>query len=232
MPIVIDPPVIPPLEPPADDGSNLWELLYESFDFHVEDDVHGVLQGMCIGWCAPAQPIYDLLRERDDGTPSWGILWDVDRCPAECLPYLAQAVGVVLTPEMTEEQVRNEIREPTGWARGREPAIRIAIRRTLSGPDSRVIIRSRIPGVGQHYIRVLKSECPDEARSAAVAREKVPAWEVLDFAAIDGVSWADDAAGWDDWAAVPATSRLGRPCRHSARRTARTIGDDRARKHR
>jgi hypothetical protein len=206
MPIVIDPPESPQLEPPLDDGSNLWELLYQELGFHVDDDVHGVLQGFCIGWCAPAQSIYDLVRERDDGTPSWGILWDVDRCPAEQLPYLAQCVGVVVTPEMTEEQIRNEIREPTGWARGREPAIRIAIQRTLDslvqGEEKRVIIRSRTPAVGEHYIRVLKSQCPDEARSAAVAREKVPAWEVLDFAAIDGVSWADVAAGWDDWSDI------------------------------
>lgn len=205
MPIVIDPPEAPPLAPPAEDASNLWELLYDSLGSHRDDDgaTNFALRRFCEAWCLPAQPLYDLVRERNDGTPGWGILFDVDRCPAACLPYLAQYVGVVITPEMSEEQIRNEIREPTGWARGREPAIRIAAQRTLTGAR-RVIIRPRTPKVGEHYIRTLKSETPDPVRTEAVLRAAVPAWECLDYAAIDGVAWTDIDAAWDTWADVDA----------------------------
>jgi hypothetical protein len=143
------------------------------------------------------QPVYDLVRERADGTPSWGILFDVDRCPAECLPYLAQYVGVVVTPEMSEEQIRNEIREPTGWKRGQPESIRVALRRTLTGEEPLVIIRPRTPKAGHHYIRTLKSQTPEPERTERVLREKIPAWEMLDYAAIDATTFADIAAGWE-----------------------------------
>jgi len=197
MPIVIDPPEARPLPPPADDGSNLWELLYESMGFHRDADEANdfALRKFCEAWCAPLQPIYDLVRERADGTPPWGILFDVDNCPAECLPYLAQYVGVVLTPEMSEEQIRAELKEPTGWKRGQPEAIRIALRRTLTGDEPLVIIRPRTPEVGHHYIRTLLSQTPEPERTERVLREKLlPAWELLDYAAIDGVTVLDVAS--------------------------------------
>lgn len=152
------------------------------------------LRRFCEAWCAPLQPVHDLVRERDDG-PAWAVLFDADLCPAESLPYLAQYVGVVITPEMSEEQIRNEIREPTGWARGRAPAIKIAAQRTLTG-TKRVIVRPRTPDVGNHYIRTFSTETPDEARTRAVLRAAVPAWEALDYEAVDAVTVEDVAAGW------------------------------------
>jgi hypothetical protein len=202
MPIVVDPPEAPPLEPPKDDGSNLWEELYAALGYHRETDPASgfSLRKFCEAWCSTLQPVYEIVRERDDG-PAWAILFDVDLCPATSLPYLAQYVGVVLTPEMSEEQIREELREPTGWARGRLPAIRLTAQRTLTG-TRRVIVRPRTPSVGKHYIRTLKAETPEEARTRVQVRAAVPAWEVLDYAAIDGVTWTDVDAGWDDWAEV------------------------------
>ncbi len=198
MPIVIDPPEAPPLPPPADDGSNLWELPYESLGFHRDDDEANdfALRKWCEAECAPLQAVYDLVRERE-GQAGWAVLYDADECPVESLPYLAQISGVVITPEMTEEQIRGEIKEPTGWKRGQPEAIRIALRRTLTGEEPLVIIRPRTPEVGHHYIRTLKSQTPEPERTERVLREKIPAWEKLDFAAIDGVSLADLEAGWE-----------------------------------
>jgi hypothetical protein len=208
-PIVIDPPGAPPLTPPADDGSNVWELLYEALGFHRDDDAldpSAPLRKLCESLTLPVQFVYDLVRERDDAR-AWTILFDPDRCPAECLPYLAQYVGVVITAEMSEAQIRNEIREPTGWARGRPPAIRIATARTLKPVDDEelmVIIRARTPGPGQHYIRTLLSQTPEPDRSEYVIRKAVPAWEVLDYAAIDGVVFTDTAASWADFGSLAA----------------------------
>jgi len=204
MPFVVKPPAPPPLAAPIDDGSNLWESLYEALGFHRgPDGEHDfALRVFCEGWCSTLQPVHDLVRERADG-PAWAILFDVDMCPAESLPYLAQWVGVVITPEMSEAQIREELREPTGWARGQLPSIRLTGKRTLIG-SRRVIVRVREPAVGFHYIRTLKSETPEEERTRAQLRTAVPAWEVLDYAAIDGVTVSDVAAGWDTVADLAA----------------------------
>jgi hypothetical protein len=202
MPIVIDPPVSPPLPLPSDDGANLWEVFYRDFgylrDFDSANDF--ALRKACEAWCEPLQRAYDLARERDDQPAPFAVIFDPDQCPAWLLPYAVRYVGVEITPEMTEAQIRNEYRTPSGLARGRAPAIKTAIRRTLASPDSRVILRTHTPELGHHYIRTLLSETPDPARTARVARAAVPAWEALDYAAIDGVSYAEMEAGWDTYA--------------------------------
>lgn len=177
--------------------SDLTELFNEEFGFHTEDDeaTDWTLLRFLSGAVKPIEPVYELVRERDDGTPPWGILFDVDECPAGRLPYLAQYPGCILTPEMSEEQIRNEIREPTGWSRGRTPAIKIAGQRSLTG-TKRVIVRPRTPEVGIHYIRTLASETPDEERTRAVLRAALPAWEVLDYTAISGLTLEDLEAAW------------------------------------
>ena len=197
--------------------SNLWEYLYseESLGPHVRDDADagGALLAFCESWLAPLQPIHDIVRERpgegENGTllPSFGVLFDPDLCPTGSLPYLAQYVGVVVTPEMSAQQLRNEIREPTGWKRGQPESLRVAVRRTLEADgdtEPMVIIRPRTPEPGRHYIRTLKSQTPEPDRTEAVVLENLPAWEVLDYAAIDGVTYGDIAAGYEDYAALAA----------------------------
>lgn len=199
MPFVIDPPPAPPLPAPKDDGADLWEVLYEAFGYMRDFDPDNgyALRKLCEAWCAPLQRPYDVVRERADQPAPFSVLFDPDQCPAWLLPYAVQWVGVVPTPEMSEAQLREEFRQPAGWARGRPESIKTAIRRTLTG-EQRVILKAQTPEVGHHYIRVLLSECPDPARTAAVARAAVPAWEALDFAAIAGVSLADLEAGWPE----------------------------------
>ncbi len=198
MPFVVDPPSAAPVTPPADDGSNLWELIYNAMGPFREDDyLTGYqLQQLCEALCVPFQPVYDLVRERE-GQKGWAVLWDPDGCPAPWLVYPAQAVGVEITPEMTEGQIRDEIREPTGWKRGQPESIRLATRRTLrpvADGELMVIIRARTPEVGHHYVRTLLSQTPDPERTEYVVRRNVPAWEMLDYEAISGVTFADITA--------------------------------------
>lgn len=174
--------------------------------FHCEDDpgTGYQLQKLCEALCIPYQDVYDLVRERND-QKGWAILLDPDECLAKWLPYLAQYGGVRPTPEMTEAQLRVEIKQPTGWKRGQPESIRVATRRTLkpvAGEELMVIIRPRTPEVGHHYVRTLLSQTPDPERTRHVVRENVPAWEMLDYDAIDAVSYADIAAGYEDYAAL------------------------------
>jgi hypothetical protein len=204
MPVVLEAPTAAPLPPPSDLGAFLWEELYEALGYHRETDPAQAfaLRKSCEAWCSTLQPVYDLVRERSD-LPAWAILFDPDRCPAASLPYLAQFVGLVLTPGMTEEQIRTEIREPTGWARGREPAIRLAGARTLRpvGDEALVIVvKPRTPEAGIHYVRTLQAQTPDPARTEAAFRAAVPAWDVLDYEAFDGPTYGDMLANYPTYA--------------------------------
>jgi hypothetical protein len=146
-------------------------------------------------------PVYEVVRERL-GQPGWAILLDPANCPAKALPYLAQYVGAVLTPEMDEAQQRAEIEEPTSWKRGQLPSIKLVGARGLTG-TKRVIVRSRTPSVGHHFIRTLASETPSPERTEFTLRKRaVPAWERLDYEAMVGVTWEDVAASFESWAEV------------------------------
>lgn len=183
-----------------EEGTQLWEQLYEATGFHRDFDTDGSLQKFCEALCDPIQPVYDLVRERED-RPGWSVLFDPDECPAAFLPYLAQYVGVVVTPEMDTAQLRAEIKQPTGWARGSVESIRIATRRTLEGEDPLVIIHSRTPEAGCTYVRTLLSQTPDPVRTAAIVRAETPAWNKLDYQAIEGVTVADVSAS-TNWETV------------------------------
>ncbi|HEX5592014.1 MAG TPA: phage tail protein [Solirubrobacterales bacterium] len=218
MPISIDPPVGHPLPPPLEDGSFLWELLYEPMGYlrRLDEEEgtphHNHLRMFLEGECEPLQPLYDLLRERSDGTPPYGILYDPQRCPAEQLPFLAMHVGAILTPDMNEAQRRAEIEQPTTWRRGQKAnkseALKLPIRKTLAtsdGSPGRVIVRERTPGPADLYVRTLKEETPDPGLTERVAAEHKVAGLVLDYEAIDGVTWADIAAAFEDWGEVEDT---------------------------
>lgn len=197
MPFVIDPPVAPPLPPPADEGSQLWEVLYESLGFHQETDeaTDYQLRILCEVVMAPLQRVYDLVRERE-GRAAGGTMLDPDNVPAEGLLYLSQYVGAKLLPNMDETQRRDEIKRPSTWRRGETETIELIVKRELTG-DAWIRIRPRTPGPGQIYIRVLSDECAAPARlEQTLLDEAIPAWTVLDFAAIEGVTVADVAAGW------------------------------------
>lgn len=212
MPFVINPPSSPPLAPSADDGSFLWQLEYDSLGYlkRVDEERDFHLRRWLEAECAPLQPAWDLLRERADGTPPYGILYDVDRCPAELLPFLALHVGARLTADMDEQQRRDEIRQPTTWRRGDsekgegESTLKIVLRRTLTG-SRRVIVREREPDATGIYVRTLKDETPYEDVTAKLAEEWTVAGLVLDYEAIDGVTWADIAAAFEDWGEVEET---------------------------
>ena len=188
--------------------SSLTEDFYSSLGWMATEDEANdwTLLKFAAGWIETlVDPVYTLAAESDD-EPAWAILFDPQRCPASGLPYLAQFVGVVITPEMNEAQIRNEIEAPTGWKRGQPEAIRIATRRTLTGEDPLVIIHPRTPSIGTHYVRTLLSQTPNPERTKAVVRAALSAWENLDYEAITGVTVADVAAStkWETVADLAA----------------------------
>lgn len=178
----------------SESGIYLWESLYEAMGFHREtDEANGfALRKLCEALCSPLQPIYDLVRERE-GQKGWAVLLDPDECPVEFLPYLAQWVGVRPQASWTEEHLRNEIKQPTSWKRGQPESIRLTAQRTLTG-SKLVIMRERTPEPGFLYIRTLLTETPDPSRVKHDLEENVPAWILIDYEAINGVTVFDVAS--------------------------------------
>jgi hypothetical protein len=186
------------------EASNLGDLVYESLGFHLDTDEENdfALRKFCEALCDPMQPVYDLVREHD-GQKGWTVLLDPENCPVEFLPYLAQYVGVEPQPGWTEGQLRAEIKAPTGWARRRTNSIKLAANRSLTGPK-RVILHERTPKPGCTLIRTLASETPSEERTREDILSQLPAWQLLDYEAMVGVTWEDVAASYTDWGAVKA----------------------------
>jgi len=178
-------------------GTDLAELFYEGLGFHVEDDTSGDLLKYLQGLSAPLQPTFDLVRPRA-GMAGWAILLDPDLCPAWALPFSAQLVGIEVTPEMSEAQLRAEIKQPTGWRRGQTESIRIGLKRTLkpvAEEELFVIARPRTPEPGRHFIRTLLTQTPDPERTEWLVEHKLtPAWERVDYEAISGETF-DEMTG-------------------------------------
>jgi hypothetical protein len=177
------------------------EDLYQSLGHFARKDVSGDLEKFCEALGLPLEKLYEIVGDQADGKPGWSPLFDVDTVDVEHLAYLAQFPGARLTPEMSVAQQRAEIKEPSTWKRGTTEQLRTVLKRTLTG-SQRVIIRERTPEPWDLYVRTLKSETPDEARTEAVARANKVAGLVMDYEALDGVAWADVAASWEDWGDV------------------------------
>lgn len=105
-----------------------------------------------------------------DTTPSqvgWSLLLDVDRCPVEALPWLAQIVGLKLNTALSEADQREQIESTPNWKRGTPGALQAAPAPYLTGTKT-VILRERYDGSGNdapYDIEVITytGETPDSA---------------------------------------------------------------------
>lgn len=107
------------------------------------------------------QVVHDLVAETDDD-PSWSALFDVDRCPAPFLPWLAQLVGERVPVGEGETAARDRIRTPQGIVRGTLPGIVAAAQRTLSGAKT-VLLIERDGSPYRLTVVTRKSETPGVA---------------------------------------------------------------------
>lgn len=82
--------------------------------------------------CYADELVDTLARDTDDGKPGWSIIVDIDRCPDEFLPWLAQLVGVVLDPTVDADANRERIRSVDGANRGTTGAVLAAAAQHLS----------------------------------------------------------------------------------------------------
>jgi hypothetical protein len=85
------------------------------------------VSALAVGW----DTVAEIIRDRDDGSPGFAVLFDPDECPADFLEWASQFVGVVMLPGLSEEQQRLRIKETGGAKRGTPSAIEGAARQFL-----------------------------------------------------------------------------------------------------
>lgn len=178
----------------------LADQIYESLGPFAAEDQSGDLEKFTAALVGPAETVYEIVGEEDQEF-GWSIVFDVDNCPAELLPWLAQFEGVELTPDMSEAARRSAIKVREGAARGRPATIVERIRRTLA-IDRRVIIQEKDGDAYNLTIRTFAAETPNPALTEAAAISQKPAGLLLDFAVIEEDSYAALELAYEDYEAV------------------------------
>lgn len=170
------------------------QLLYERlWPQTLEDEAN---EWDLLKFCeAMAGELFELVRsyvgDREDGLKGWEIIFNVDLCPPEALPYLAQFVGVHLEPNLTVEQQREKIKDRPAFRRGTSGAILSATKKRLSGTKF-VFMEERSEGKAYRLlIRTFTAETPEPAATLSDILEQKPAGIVLDYAALVGKSYAE-----------------------------------------
>jgi hypothetical protein len=134
--------------------------------------------------------IEDLARDDADGNPGWSSILDADRCPVQFLPWLAQAVGVVLPDGLSEADQRTYIKSTDGWKRGRPAAIKAAPIKHLTG-DRTVLLYERTPDAYGFTVITFTAQTPDSALVLADLLAAKPAGLNLTYVVHSGQSYQD-----------------------------------------
>lgn len=153
------------------------------------------------------QLVEDWVRDTPDG-PGWSLLLDLDRCPDEALPWLAQFIGVRVYPGSTPAEQRQRIASTAGFKRGTRESLIGAARATLTGAQT-VIFRERDGAAQSHpatpdyayYLTVTTydSQTPDPATTLQALLAQKPAGIVLAYQHTKGQTWQqvkDNNATW------------------------------------
>jgi hypothetical protein len=197
---------------PAPEVSPAALELYEAMDpaFTAPDPAHDYTLLKLCGALTTGNIdlIFEIVTDRAAG-PGWQILLDPERCPAAALPYLAQFVGAVLTPNMNEAERRAAISEPEGFGRGTPSAIVAVAKRRLTGTKTVLLVEFYTGNAYRMKLVTLESETPEpEETLADILREQKPIGIRLFYNASPDWDWEElmlEQATWNDVMAEFAT---------------------------
>lgn len=137
-------------------------------------------------------------------TLGWEVIFNVDECPREALPYLAQFVGVHFEPSLTVAQQRAKIKERPAFKRGTLAAIEAAAKQRLTGAKF-VFLEERFEGKAYRLlIRTFTAQTPDAAGTLSDILTQKPAGIVLDYAALAMKSYAEVKKDYKTYADMKA----------------------------
>ena len=104
-----------------------------------QSDPYGAHQIIVNAKAAMGEQLFSLVWDQGDPddpgyAPGWSSLFDVDVCPAQFLPFLAQLVGVQIPTGVTDPPtIRLMIRSEQGMQRGRPGMLVATAKRFLTG---------------------------------------------------------------------------------------------------
>lgn len=159
------------------------ELLYgRLWPYTLEDEAN---EWHLLLFCdALAGTLFEQVRSYVSDTDTmkgWEVIFNVDTCPPEALPYLAQFVGVHFEDNLTVAQQREKIKGRPAFKRGTPGAIKSAAMKRLTGTRF-VFMEERFEGKAYRLlIRTFNSETPDPAATLSDILEQKPAGIVLDY---------------------------------------------------
>jgi hypothetical protein len=191
-------------EPPAElDPESFADRLYVSLAPLARlDSVNGwALLILCNAIGTMYQELDQIERDSPDG-PGWSSLLDLNRCPDEALPWLAQFVGVRLLPDSTPAAQRARILATDGWKRGTPAALAAAAAATLTGSQT-VTLRER--DAGDPYalrVQTLTAETPDPSATVNAILSQKPAGLTLTFQTLVGQDYLSLEADHASYAAL------------------------------
>lgn len=187
--------------PTCDSTDELYDRLFPLTEGDQENDWHLLLylNAIC---CVLIEDAWSLITDRDDMT-GWAVLLNADLCPAPALQFLSQFVGVKYKPQMTEADLRNAIKVPTGFQRGGKDAIIATAQRFLTG-TMHVYIKERLFDGGATAwgltVRTRTSQTPDpEAVRSAITLEQKPGGIRLDYDTVEALTYTEAAALFTDY---------------------------------
>jgi hypothetical protein len=173
------------------------ERLYGALEpLAIKDEENGfVLAKLCAGLAAMVDPIAEVVRDQEDETPGWAILFQIaTKAPVRWLEWVAQFVGVKLTGAPSVEVERSWIETPIGFQRCSEAALRAAVQATLTGTKTIYVQRFYNKEAFQVHVTVLTAECASEEITEHAALSQIPAWENLTFRVVEGGTYGILAA--------------------------------------
>lgn len=129
------------------------------------------------------QQVEDAIRAKD-GLDAYSQTFDVERTPDWLIPFVGQAVGVKVTPGLPPAEQRQQVREESGWARGRPAAIVSAVERTLTGTKE-VRLTERAGTPYQVLVVTRPEETPDVEATERAGREQKPGGLIMTFVQSD-----------------------------------------------
>lgn len=119
-----------------------------------------------------------------DDMQGWSIIFNVNTCPPEALPYLAQFVGVHFEDSLTVAQQRAKIIERPAFKRGTPAALLAASKQHLTGSKF-VFMEERFEGHAYRLlIRTFTAHTPEPAQTLLDILSQKPAGIVLDYASV------------------------------------------------
>lgn len=158
-------------------------------------DFDVLLQAVAAMWAEVETYTLDRLDEDGNELTGYGVVFDVDLCPAAALPYLAQFVGEILPQTATEADARRQIITQPNGKRGTRDGIIAAARATLAHPDTDLVtFRERdaaaCPADPAYGLTVVTytSQTPNPAATEAAIRANLPGGIILVYSTL---------AGWD-----------------------------------